>query len=83
MLDQYDRLIPMGTEHIWEWFWQLNRGRTCGMGMNPITWPEIDAWANRTGNNPKQWELDAITGIDMAFITINTPAPKPSKGKKP
>ena len=41
------------------------------MALNPITWADIDAWANRTGNNPRQWELDAIIGIDGAYRAAN------------
>ena len=46
------------------------------MGMNPITWEAIDAWANRTGNHPRQWELDAITGIDDAYMVAHAPESK-------
>ena len=73
--------LPSYAAHVWQWFWQLSRGRTCGMAMNPITWEAIDAWANRTGNNPRQWELDAITGIDAAFMVSMAPE-TPPKGKE-
>ena len=46
------------------------------MAQNPITWEAIDAWANRTGNNPRQWELDAILGIDNAYLISTAPEVK-------
>lgn len=69
--------LPECATHVWRWFMQLSGQRTCGMALNPITWPEIDAWANRTGNNPCQWELDAITGIDEAYRISVAPEPPP------
>jgi hypothetical protein len=43
------------------------------MAMNPITWTEIDAWARLKGIRPKQWELDALTGIDAAYLVAHAP----------
>ena len=81
ILEMYDLDLPKHAEHVWRWVWQISRGRTSGMSMNPITWESIDAWANRTGNNPHQWELDALTGIDDAFMTANAPEPPKEKNK--
>jgi hypothetical protein len=39
------------------------------MSVNPISWPQIDAWAARRKLDPQQWELDAITSIDSAQIS--------------
>lgn len=44
--------------------------------MNPISWLEIAAWSQLTGNCPRQWELDALTGIDSAYLTVNAPEVK-------
>lgn len=82
LLARYDRPIPEGAEHVWEWFWQLNRGRTCGMAsFNPIGWQEIAAWSQLTGNRPRQWELDALSGIDTAFLAAHAPDPPKEKKK--
>ena len=61
-------VLPEAGQHVWLWFLQLTRKRTCGMAMNPITWPDIQAWSILTGIKPKQWELEAINGIDEAFL---------------
>jgi hypothetical protein len=59
--------LPECAAHVWIWFFQLSNRRTMGMAMNPITWPDIDAWSRLTGIKPRQWELDALTGIDDAY----------------
>lgn len=63
---------PPGAEHIWDWFQQLNGKRTFGMTLNPITWHDIYAWSQLTGTKPKQWELDAISRLDVTFTNVVT-----------
>jgi hypothetical protein len=46
------------------------------MAMNPITWPDIDAWARLKGITLRQWEMDALAGIDDVFRTEMTPPAK-------
>lgn len=65
--------LPECAAHVWSWFAELTGRRTCGMMMNPITWTEIDAWARLKGIRPKQWELDALTGIDAAYLAEYAP----------
>lgn len=62
--------LPECAAHVWGWYQDLTGKRTIGMAMNPITWPDVDSWCNRRKLDPKQWELDAIFGIDEAFRTV-------------
>lgn len=59
--------LPLCAAHLWEWFNALSGQRTVGMTVNPITWGDIGEWSRLTGNRPRQWELDAIIGMDNAF----------------
>jgi hypothetical protein len=68
--------LPECAAHVWAWFSELSGRRTVGMAMNPITWPDIDAWARLKGVTLKQWEMDALTGIDDVFRIEMTPPAK-------
>jgi len=39
------------------------------MSINPITYSDIDAWSRLYGIRPKEWELDALSAIDAAFMS--------------
>lgn len=64
-------LPPIDATHVWEWFWELNPGRTIGPMGDPgaLTFAEIDAWARLTSANPEPWEIMALKQMDTAFLT--------------
>ena len=37
------------------------------LGMNPVTWATIDAWARRTGQDPRREEIDALFALDAVM----------------
>jgi len=83
ILEKYDRPIPQHLAYLMGWFWQLSGRRTCGMGgLDPISWEAVDAWASRTKNNPRQWELDALCRIDNAYLVANAPEKPKAKETK-
>ena len=56
--------------YLWEWFMELNSQRTSnGFGLNPITFLDIQAWANLTNRFPLAWEVKAIRFMDTIWIT--------------
>jgi len=58
----------------------LDRARTgTGVGINPISWQEIDAWANRRKLNPSQWEIDALISLDSIRVDLFYAANKPEQ----
>lgn len=62
--------IPEDGEHIWAWFWTLNRRRQHGMnGPQPLAYDEIGAWARMTGEPIMREELHIITDMDDAYLT--------------
>jgi hypothetical protein len=52
------------------WFGELSSRRQSGMGMNPITYCEIKAWADLTGRNPSPLEVAALVALDSLFINV-------------
>jgi len=57
--------LPSSLNRIWNWFCELSGGR---QGMNPISWAEIKAWSDLTGNKPDNWQLSTIKAVDISFI---------------
>lgn len=57
--------IPRAVWHVWEWFLELDRARPSG-GMDPgrITFSEIKAWSELTGNKPRPHEIAMIRRLD-------------------
>lgn len=41
------------------------------MGLSPLSWPEIHAWMEVTGNAPGYCELELIRTIDRAFLKVH------------
>ncbi len=61
--------VPPGCEWLWRDFSALSAARgSTGFGPSRISWAEIDAYQRMRGLRFEQWELDAITRADMAFV---------------
>lgn len=55
--------MPLLAEHIWVWFNDLRTASTA-----PISYQEIQAWAQLTGQNLERWEVAAIRRLDMELL---------------
>lgn len=64
---------PTSMVYILNWFYELSSGRQNGMGLNPISWQDIRAWQEVTGERLALWELNAIKRLDSVFIETFTP----------
>ncbi len=53
--------IPPDLKHIVDWWMDLRAG------VSEISYQEMAAWAQMTGNDPSGFELDAIRAIDAGF----------------
>tara|TARA_R110002153_G_scaffold58228_1_gene159727 strand:+ start:566 stop:760 length:195 start_codon:yes stop_codon:yes gene_type:complete len=54
-------------------FLSLSQGRSGGMnGPNPITYPDIKAWVELTGNPLSPREVGTIKLLDATYIRIMT-----------
>jgi hypothetical protein len=60
--------LPEAAAHVMQWYHDLSSTRSMGMALNPISYTEIQAWCNLTGNWPASWEVSAIRQIDAAFL---------------
>lgn len=63
-------VVPRAGFHILEWFWTLDAGRgSNGFGANPISYPDILAWAALSDAEPEPWEVAAIKAMDIAMLS--------------
>ena len=61
--------IPRAVAHVWEWFIELGNARTrTESGPGPISFLEIKAWADLTGNVPTPEETRLIKRLDVAYL---------------
>lgn len=61
---------PPALEYLWGWFLDIGSTRGGGYGPAPITYPDIDAWARLTGNDPTPWEVRMLRRIDNAYMAF-------------
>lgn len=64
--------LPPDLRYLWTAFSQLHRTRQAGMGINAITFFEIEAWSRLYGMRLDPWEVDAIRALDDAFIETHS-----------
>lgn len=70
---------PKLLGYLWVWFCELSSARTSnGYRLNPITFPEIDAWTRLMGVRPTPWETSVLRRMDAAVLSVLN---KPSGGK--
>jgi hypothetical protein len=76
--------IPFYIEHVWEWFWKLNRGRTYGFSSpNPLSWESIKGWSDLTGTQIRPIEVEILFEIDSVYLKYTADRQKKeSKTKK-
>jgi len=61
--------IPFYLEHIWEWFWQISRGRSGGLsGPNPLTWQDIKSWKDLLEIQIRPIEIEILYEIDSVYL---------------
>lgn len=62
--------LPDEGEHVWRWFLELSTARgSSGFGPNPISYPDIAAWAALTGTLLRPGEVRAICMLDNVYMT--------------
>ncbi len=55
-------VVPRQAAHIWGWFWDLDPSRDAGNGA--ISFAEIAAWRDLTGEIIRPWEVRALKVMD-------------------
>lgn len=60
--------LPPAGFQLWEWFMELNTTRQAGMGLSPITYPDIQAFFTMISEQPARWQIDAIRRLDRVVL---------------
>lgn len=60
--------LPVMCEHWWFWWGELDSGRQAGLGIQPIAWLDILAWATLTRRTLEPDDVDALRQIDAAVV---------------
>lgn len=69
--------LPVEGRSLWAYFCQMHRRRQHGMnGPQPLTFAEVREWAALNRVCLDRWEIDAILGVDDAYIAASAEASK-------
>lgn len=66
--------VPFCAEHLWVTFNQLSNSRTVGLGVNPITYSDIQAYCSLTKTTLKPYEVGLLIEMDHAFLSTKIEA---------
>ncbi len=60
---------PETAYHLWEWFHELSAARHYDDGRpKAITFADIKAWSELTGEKPDPWEVATLRAMDDAYV---------------
>lgn len=61
--------VPEGAAILWNAFMALSRARSCGpMGPNPISYPEIAAWAQLMQMPLEPHHIETLAAMDAVWM---------------
>ncbi len=60
--------LPDAGLYLWQWFCELHGRRSSGLGVNPISWTDLQAWATLRRLSLQQWELSLLCALDGAWL---------------
>lgn len=61
--------MPDGMLYLWQAFRRLSLRRSSnGFGVNPLTWPEIEAFNRLSGLRLEPWEVEIVEHLDGIFL---------------
>lgn len=62
--------IPEALLYLWFWFCELSNSRQYSeFGAMPLSYSEIFAWSQLTGNDPSALEVSILKQLDRAYLT--------------
>jgi hypothetical protein len=62
--------IPEALLYLWFWFCELSNSRQYSeFGAMPLSYSEIFAWSQLTGNDPTALEVSILKQLDRAYLT--------------
>jgi hypothetical protein len=68
----------LAFEELVEWLYQVGPVTSAGMGMQPVSWQELNSWNQACGHDCTPWELEQIRMLSMAYLDQFTKAEEPS-----
>ncbi len=61
--------VPQCLEYLLTWFSDLSAARSSnGFSANPISYTEMQAWAELTGIRPTPFEVECLRALDRALL---------------
>lgn len=60
--------FPDIVAYVWRWFTELDSARQIGMGINPLSHTEIEAWARLNRINLTPFEVRCIRALDVVRL---------------
>ena len=77
-MNQEQAYPPPAGQRVWDWFWEIEKGRQAGFsGASVMSWSDMAEWQRITGANPELWELNALRRMEQYRIDPDyDPAPK-------
>lgn len=76
--------LPLELAYLWRAYKRLSRRRSNnGFGVNPISWPEIDAFVRHAKFPLAPWEVEVIEDLDdlerIALAKFGKTEPEPEQ----
>ncbi|NOK32337.1 hypothetical protein HMI49_03860 [Corallococcus exercitus] len=61
--------LPEALAHVWGWFAELSNARGAGaFTLNPISFPDMEAWVRLSGHRPTPFEVQLLRRLDESFL---------------
>ena len=62
---------PVELAYLLGWYRELDGARVCtGMGLSPLAWRDIEAWARLRHVTLRPWELDLLMALDATWMAV-------------
>lgn len=62
---------PDELVHVWNWFAEIISGvAPNGMGPSQVTWRDVLAWSQLTGEQPSAFEVRVILGLSGKRVEV-------------
>lgn len=58
--------VPSVVEHVWHWFWTLNRQRR--KGPEALTYADVDAWSRLMQITVSPDEVQMLMAMDLSWM---------------
>lgn len=69
--------LPKELAYLWNAFKRIRRRiGSSGFGVNPITWPDIDAFCRHARFQLVPWELEIVEMLDDLYVMQHSKSPE-------